>query len=307
MRPRFPSGRSLVRCAVLGSGLFVSLVHAQETKLVIAGSERMRPALTALAQCFEKDHPGTSIEFAGGGSGRGVAALLDGSAGVAAVARPPTDAERERLWRISGKVLLAFPLGLDAVAVYVRPDNPLTALSLEQVSGILGLIIPTWEDLGIDPKGTALHQHGPECEHDPNRKIPIELFLPGEGLGAAEVLRARCAGGAEFSRMIQRHDSAGSLMDAVRADANRIAFAGWGETSGVRTLPLEVGGDRHVAPTVDTIRHRAYPLTHYVYLLFSGPPEGAAREFLMLALSAEGQRVIARAGGSVVALPLIAE
>ncbi len=279
---------------------------AAETTLVIAGSERMRPTLEALAARFSEDHPGITIDIRGGGSGRAVPALLDGSAQVGAVARPATDAEHDLVRRTTGKELMAFPIGLDAVAVYVRPDNPLTALSLEQVSGILALTIPTWEDLGIDPKGTALHQHGPECEHDPNRKIPIELQLPGDVLGAAGVLRLRCLRGAEWPRMFERHQSADSLLAAVRADANALAMAGWGATAGVRVIPLSAGGDKQVAPTRATLRDRAYPLTHYVYLLFIAPPQGAGRELLMWSLSAEGQAVVGSAAGSMVAIPQIA-
>lgn len=307
MRPECLPERSIILLAVLLSGIVAALAHAEEPKLIIASSERMRPVLTALAERFEDQRPGINFEFTGGGSGRAVSALLDGTAHLGAISRPVTDDELDRVRRMTGRDLLAFPIGLDAVAVYVRPDNPLTALSLEQVSGILWLSIPTWEDLGIDPKGTALHQHGPECEHDPNRKIPIELHLPEDELGALAVLRARSMGGAELPRMLKRHRRNESIFDSVRADANALALAGWGETSGIRTLPLRHNSDTVRAPSTSTIGDRSYPLTHYVYLLSIGPPEGTSREFLLLALSVEGQVAVAAAGGAIVALPPIAK
>ncbi len=278
-----------------------------EPALVVKGSSRMEPILKKLSTRFQETHPATTINVKGGSAAAGFDALLDGSADVVMSSRPATLREFQRADRKLGKSLVAVPIASDAVVVFVRPDNPLKSITMNQIRDIFSGKVTTWEGAGVAVDGTALHQHGPACEHDEERGIPIYLYLPEDGTGPHGVLKNIALRKTDFPFRVKRH-GARDLVHAVAADSNGMGYGDANYTAGVRVLGVKKSADSPaIFPTAETIRNRSYPITHYMYLYFADQPAGLAQEFLTFALSAEGQGLIAETDESAQPLSFVSE
>jgi phosphate transport system substrate-binding protein len=123
------------------------------------GSDTMLNIAQAWAEEYARVEPGVSIEVAGGGSGVGIAALIDGTVELANSSRPLKDGEIGKATRQRGAAPTEFVAGYDALAVYVHESNPVDRLTLAQIAGIYADNGPIegWSDLGV---------HHPTCPRD---------------------------------------------------------------------------------------------------------------------------------------------
>lgn len=256
------------------------------------------------AERFESAHPDIAVTVSGGGSSAGLTALRDDAADVALLARPATEEEREHFMRKRRVDLVGVPVALDAVVAFVRDDNPLRALSLQQVGDVCRQRVHIWEKLGIAVEGTALRPPGPRGEYDPTRGIPIRLCAPSAKFGAAGLLRIRAMSGIDFASSLQRFDEMHELVQAVAQDPNAVGFAAWGQAAGVRLVPISHDSTSPpIAATPASVRTHEYPLAHYLYFYFAGEPADEARSFLAFVLSPDGQAIIESSSSGAVPLP----
>src|SRR5439155_24033563 len=112
--------------------------------LTIKGSDTMVRPGQRWAESYMKEHAGTSIQVTGGGSGTGIAALINGSTDLCNASRPMKDEEKAK---VKGGVVET-KVALDALAVYVAESNPVKELDLDQVGKIYRAEITNWKDLG---------------------------------------------------------------------------------------------------------------------------------------------------------------
>ena len=117
----------------------------------ITGSDTMVNLVQAWAENYKEVRPTVSIQVAGGGSGVGIAGLVDGTLDIAAASREMKGDERQRASVRNGVEPKEFTVALDALAVYVHKDNPLNELSIEELAEIYGEHgwIVKWSQLGV--------------------------------------------------------------------------------------------------------------------------------------------------------------
>ena len=113
----------------------------------------------AWTENYAKVRPAVSVQVAGGGSGVGIAGLIDGTLDIAAAGRQVKAGEIQLATARNGSAPREFTVALDALAVYVNEHNPLDAISIEQLAEIYG-------ERGQLQKWTQLGARNPACRSD---------------------------------------------------------------------------------------------------------------------------------------------
>ena len=259
-----------------------------EPAVVVAGSERMVPLVRELARYYTKHHPEVTIQVEGGGSAEGIKRLERHTATIAALAGPASEDEIRRARLIHLTDLVAIPVAMDAAVFFVRPDNPLESLTLDQINRIFTHRVANWEQIGVPIEG------------------PISRHMLSEGSGSVGVVRMRAMHGKAYTTVKTEHRTTREVASGVAGDLRGIGFGGMGHKDGVKVVALSNDADSPpVTATAETVQRRAYPLAHYLYFDFPGQPEGPAKDFLTFVISAEGQRIVRESQTGLVPLPII--
>jgi phosphate transport system substrate-binding protein len=280
--------------------------------LTIAGSETMAPIMAKFAAAFTQAYPQVKIVVEGGGSEEGIREFLigysqqrrgeksrkghDGATRVSLLAssRELTAQELKAFSLRYGYTPTSIPIALDAVAVYVRRDNPIQGLTLEQLDAIFSedrkrgfpRNIKTWGDLGL---------------RDGWKEQPIHLYGRNQESGTREFFKWVALLDGEMKEEIQENPGPASEILAIARDPLSIGYAGIGFLSSyVRAIPLATkAGAPFVAPQAGTVLDRTYPLGRFLYLYVNQAPGSQVspviKEFLRFVNSREGQEIVARA------------
>src|SRR3972149_146738 len=147
----------LLVCALLLTGC-AGRAKAQSdasgvTTIENIGSDTIRNLALAGAEAYQATHPEVRISVTGGGSGTGIASLINGTADIANASRAIKSEERQEA---SGAQPYEIEIARDAIAVIVHPANPVDALTLQQISDIFSGKITNWKDLGGEDRPIVL-------------------------------------------------------------------------------------------------------------------------------------------------------
>jgi len=126
----------------------LSPVAAQNRSITIKGSDTLVILGQRWAEMYMKKKPGSSIQVTGGGSGVGIAALINGTTDIAESSRPMKAAEKDQVQQKRGQAAYELPVALDGLAVYVHEKNPVKELSLEQLKKIYTGAVKNWKEVG---------------------------------------------------------------------------------------------------------------------------------------------------------------
>ncbi|MDD5614372.1 MAG: substrate-binding domain-containing protein, partial [Candidatus Omnitrophica bacterium] len=132
-------------------GLTLALIAAANIasaeKVTIKGSTTVLPIAQLVAERFMAENRDIDISLQGGGSGVGVASIIDGTADIGNASRPIQDKEIEQA--VSKKVMpKAHVIAMDAIAVIVHPSNPVAKLKKSQIKDIYTGKMSNWSSLG---------------------------------------------------------------------------------------------------------------------------------------------------------------
>ena len=274
---------------------YLSKTPPFEGTLRITGASSMGQLLNSLATAYESIYPGVKVSVKQGGSSKGLAALRAGECDMAAMSRDLTPDEVKDLETNTGRKVFQVPIALDGVCIFVNADNPLPAITRDQLNGIFAIThsltkepILRWSDL--DPKsplGDAFMPlymvpttHG-TMQDFMQWAMPeeqLQTILRNEEPGPSSVVNACCAYPAAIG---------------ISSYANRQPRA--------RMVPVSEGlGKPAVAPDFRTIRDHSYPLTRSLNLVLLAPSESEVPplqfDFLKFAWSESGQDTCATLG-----------
>ena len=251
--------------------------------LVVKGSDTIGAALgPALARVLESREPGLRVHVEALGSSTGFAALLDGSAQVAASSRRARDDEHATARKL-GITLHEVTVARDAIAVIVHPKSALTTLDVGRLARIFRGDLTSYVQLG-----------GP--------KLAIRALGRPSYSGTHQFFRERVLGvlgpGVPFAASVASIEASDEVVAEVASDEGAIAYVSLGHANErVRSLPIaaEPGGPA-VAPTVTSVRDGSYPLGRALYLYVRSDAGAEARALVAVALSDVGQKLVADHG-----------
>src|SRR3990172_12101235 len=133
---------------LLGLVIGAAALSAQQRNVTVKGSDTLVILGQRWAEVYMQKNPGVSIQVTGGGSGTGIAAIINGTTQVAEASRPMKDKEIANLKAKRGLDALELPVAVDGLAVYVHEQNPVSELSLAQLKAIYTGAVKSWKEVG---------------------------------------------------------------------------------------------------------------------------------------------------------------
>ena len=246
------------------------------------GSDTLVNVAQSWAEEYQTVNPSVVVAVTGGGSGTGIAALINGTVDIANASRAIKDSEAE-LARQGGNEPVEHVVGYDALAVFLHQDNPMTTMSIPQLAEIFGDggTYTNWTDLGVEVPG---------CQ---NQEIVVVSRQNNSGTYA--YFREAVLGGTRDYRLGTR-DLHGSkdVVDLVEKTPCAIGYSGLAYTTNhikMACIATETDGDC-VDPSVGTASDGSYPIARPLLMYTSGQPAGNVREYLDWILSSTGQCII---------------
>lgn len=253
----------------------------------VIGSNTVTPLTSVWAEEFIKMHPKVNIAISGPGSGAGIAALINGTTDICQASRKIKSKEIDQA-KANGVDPYEIQVATDALSVAVHPSNPVSELTIAQLSAIYTNQITNWKEVGgsdapivVLSRDTNSGTHVFFKEHVVQMKGlptvdksleygPKVLFLPSTEEGVSEVAR----------------------------NPNAIFYPGLGYiTNDVKPLAIKkMADDPAVLPSVETALDGTYPIARPLLYYTNGEPEGATKAFIDYCLSPEGQQKIIEVG-----------
>lgn len=269
---------------LLLAALLAAPMFATET-VRIKGSDTIGGALAPdLGASFRKHHPDVTVTVEALGSGTAFVGLFDGSADLGASSRPATAKELEQATAL-GIRLGEWVLGYDGVAVIVHPANPVTSLTVSEISDLFTGKVQRWNAVGGDNLAV--------------RRISRPSYSGTYGFFKEKALRrGDPKGPEEFASDTQVMEDNHDIIAEVAKDRGAIAYVGLGWVDArVKALAISRSAGQPAAiPSLETIRNGSYPLYRPLLFYTRGEPTGATRRFLRFALSQEGRAIVSKHG-----------
>lgn len=263
--------------------------------LTSIGSDTLANLMTLWSQEFKKNYPNVNVQIQAAGSSTAPPALAEGTANMGPMSRMMKDSEIQSFEARHGYRPIPVPVAIDALAVYVHKDNPITGLTIEQVDAIFsstrrcgtGEDVTRWGDLGLT---------------DAWAERPIQLYGRNSVSGTYGYFKdnALCKG--DFKNSVNEQPGSASVVQSVSSSLNAIGYSGIGyRTSSVRAVPLAAKeGGPYIESTPEQAASGDFPLSRYLYVYVNKRPNQALapldREFVKMMLSKQGQEVVNRDG-----------
>lgn len=259
------------------------------------GSDTMNNLMTYWAEGFAKVYPNVKIQVEGKGSSTAPPALIARTAQLGPMSRPMKNTEIDAFEAAFGYKPTDLRTSLDSLAVYVNRDNPLDALSLQQVDAIFSKTrklgekddVTTWGQLGL--KGDWASK-------------PISLYGRNSASGTYGFFKEHALGNGDYKDQVKEQPGSASVVQGITEDKLGIGYSGIGyRTSGVKPLALsQKDGETPIAPTAANVYSGDYPLTRFLFLYINKDPnkplDPLMLEFVKYVFSKEGQEVAVKDG-----------
>ncbi len=257
---------------------------ASTTTIVNVGSDTMVNLALAWAEAYHELHPEISISVTGGGSGTGIAALINGSTDIANASRQMKDEELREAEHV-GITPVEHVVALDAIAVVINPRNPIGELTIPQISDMYTGRIENWRDVGGEERPIVL------ASRESNSGTYM-YFLENV------VRRGDAKNEDLFSPEALLLPSSEVIGLEVAHNPNAIGYDGLGYvTPAQKTVRVAVSKDGpFVAPSIDTVNDGTYPIARPLYMYTRGEPQGAIKDYLDWITGEDGQRIVAELG-----------
>lgn len=249
-----------------------------DNSITIKGSDTMVLLAQWWAENYLELHPHLIIQVNGGGSGVGIAALLNGTTDICQSSRPIKEQERAAFRARYQRDVVEAPVALDAVGVYVNEANPLQELSLPQARDIYTGRITDWREVG-----------GP-----PGRII---LYSRENNSGTYEFFKGQVLKNADFAPRTQTLSGNAAVINAVSQDHNGIGYGGIAFAKGVKALAIKKdAASSAVAPDFSHVANGSYPISRFLYWYLPNEPAGAIKQLVDWVTSETGQALVKEVG-----------
>ena len=262
---------------------FFSATQAQGAGKVIQnkGSDTLVNVAQAWAEEYQNVNSEVSIAVTGGGSGTGIAALINGTVDLANASRKIKRKEK-KLAKKNGQNPVEHIVGYDALAVFLHHDNPLKQISLSQLADIYGEggKLTKWDQLGVTVPGCA----GQE----------IIRISRQNNSGTYAYFRKAVLKRKDFKSGSRDMHGSKDVVDIVEKTPCAIGYSGLAYTTDHVKMACISGtdGQQCITPSVATASDNSYPIARPLFMYTNGEPQGDIKTYLDWILSDEGQCII---------------
>lgn len=257
-----------------------------EAFLQVKGSDTMVNLVQRLSEVYMEGHKGASLAVTGGGSGTGIAALINGKVDLADASRSIKDKEVKKAEE-RGISPVGFVIAMDGLSVITHASNPLNFLTVNQIGSIFKGEITNWKQLG-----------GPN--------MPISMYGRQSNSGTFVYFRDHVLKG-DYSAKVKRMNGNAQIVEAIRRDRGGIGYVGVGyvkntETGavikGLKPLMVRKGSGAPATSPLDpeAVKSGHYPIARPLFQYTNGTPKGAIADFIKWEMGDEGQKVAVEMG-----------
>jgi phosphate transport system substrate-binding protein len=248
----------------------------------VEGSDTMVNLAQAWAEKYHAEHPDVSVQVLGGGSGVGIASIVEGNCDLANASRKMEEKETAAVKAKRGVDPIEHMVGYDALAVYVHKDNPLDTISIEELAEIYGDggKINNWSQLGIDNKAVGTDE--------------ITRVSRQNSSGTYAYFREAILGKKrDYRNGAVEQTGSKDVVALIGHTPGAIGYSGMGYNDpSVKALKVsKKKGEPGVEPTVAAAKDGSYPITRPLFIYSAGQPTGKVKDYLDWIKSAEGQKV----------------
>lgn len=256
------------------------------------GSDTLVNVAQAWAEAYQTVNSEVAVAVTGGGSGTGIAALLNGTVDIANSSRQIKESETASL-KEGGHSPVEFVVGYDALAIFIHPDNPLNEISIEQIKNIYaeGGPFEKWSQLGVTVPG---------CDSDEIIRVSRQ-----NNSGTYEYFREAVLGSGDFKHGSRDMHGSKDVVDLVMNTACAIGYSGLAYATHEVKMPCvtSVAEGACVVPTIESSIDGSYPIARPLFMYTADQPEGAVKSYLDWILSDAGQCIIQEIGYAPVSTP----
>jgi len=252
--------------------------NVESINILVKGSDTVLPLAQKLAEEYMKKNKSVSITIVGGGSGVGIAALLDGTTDIAMASRSLKQDEKLKLNQ-NKKEIVEFNLANDALSVVVNKENPVRQLTREQLEGIFTGKITNWKEVG-------------------GKDLKIIFYSRETSSGTYEFFREHVLDKKNFGNQALLMPATGAIVQSVSQTKGSIGYIGLAyESNEVATIDVSYdGGKTFVTPSVAAAQDKTYPISRPLFFYFDKQTEPKLKAFLDYTISTEGQAIVQEIG-----------
>ncbi len=262
--------------ALLTAAMALPLFAAKP--VTIKGSDTMVIMNARLAETFMAKQPGTTIQVTGGGSGVGIAALINGTTDIAASSRPIKTSEVDKLKARFATTGFAYPIARDGLSVYLNASNAVKELTLAQLRDIYTGKVTNWKQVG-------------------GKDATIILYSRENSSGTYQYFKDNVLMGKDYSPRAQTLQGTAAVVNAVAQDANGIGYGGAAYAKGIKFAAVKKDEKSPaILPSLETVRSGQYPITRFLYLYTRVKAAKEMKAFIDWAVGPEGQAIVTQVG-----------
>ena len=255
------------------------------------GSDTIVNLALAWAERYQAEHPDIRISVTGGGSGTGIASLINGTVDLANASRKIKEEEIAEA-QGNGVEPVEHIIARDAIAVIVNPENPVHELTLKQISDIYSGKISNWSEVGGEDRLIV------RLSRETNSGTHVYFLETVLRLGNSDDKTL-------FSMDTLLLPSSEGIIAEVRQNPNAIGYDGLGYVpKDLKMIAIaEEEGGAYVLPSIATVNDKTYPIARDLYMYTDGEPTGIVKDYLDWILAAEAQEIVAELGFVPASLP----
>jgi phosphate transport system substrate-binding protein len=280
------NSRPVLVSVLLAATLFASLSPQARTLIQNKGSDTLVNVAQAWAEAYPEINPAVAVSVSGGGSGTGIAAMINGTVDIANASRRMKDREI-KLAEEHGQHPVEHVVGYDALAVFINTNNPVDTMTFAELENIYGRApeVRKWSDMDISVPG---------CD---SGEIVVASRQNNSGTYVYFKETILGKGGKYRQGTLDMHGSK-DVVDLVEKTPCAIGYSGLAyATDHVKMLCVaEKAGAACVSPSVETASDRSYPIARPLFMYTNGEPEGDIKAYLDWIKSDAGQCILLKKG-----------
>ena len=257
------------------------------------GSDTLNNLMTFWAEGFAEFYPNVNVQIEGKGSTTAPPSLIEGTSQLGPMSREMKKDELDAFEKRYGYKPTQVKVSLDALAVFVHKDNPLTALSMKEVDGLFsstfksgGKDVTSWGAVGLTGAWATK---------------PVSLYGRNSASGTYGYFKEVALKKGDYKSSVKEQPGSSGVVQGVTTDLAAVGYSGHGYlTAGVKALALGETREAAVEGTYENCINGKYPLSRFLFVYVNKAPgkpvEPLTLEFLKYALSKDGQAVVLKDG-----------
>lgn len=261
---------------IIVAALMMSAIAPTFKAQKLKGSDTVLPLAQKEAEAYTKKTK-RSVTVTGGGSGVGLAALIDGTTDIAMSSRKIKFDEKVKI-QDAGKFSIEKIIAYDALAIVVNPSNPVKKLNRTQLEGIFTGKIKNWKEVG-------------------GLDLKIVPYSRETSSGTYEFFKEHVLKNKNYVNSILSMPATGAIIQSVSQTKGAIGYVGLAYVNKeVDAIAVSFDGKNYIEPSEEAAKNKTYPIIRPLYFYYDKKDEAKNKSFIDFVLSAEGQQIVEKIG-----------